>query len=259
MRPRARVLVIVPVPMDDDGVANRRTQLDSCRLGPDIEFEFRAVKIGPDFFDSYHDFLLCDVAVFEAGLGAQEEGFAAVCIDTMSDSGMNALRSTLDIPVVGPAKLSYLTALMLGDSFSVLTQWDPWKPSYKKTLREYGLLDRCVSIHSIDMPPDLRNLLGGKEEEVFPRLVEQGLRCVEDGADVVCLGSTTMHQAAAHLVSSLPVPIVNPGPLTYKMVETLLGLDLSHSRAAYPKPRAPKATLVHAMADAATGTADVPR
>ena len=28
---------------------------------------------------------------------------------------------------------------MLGDKFSVLTQWDGWIPLYKKGLQEYGL------------------------------------------------------------------------------------------------------------------------
>ncbi len=41
-------------------------------------------------------------------------GFDAVCIDTMSDSGVAALRSSLSIPVVGPGRASMLTAMMLG-------------------------------------------------------------------------------------------------------------------------------------------------
>jgi allantoin racemase len=78
------------------------------------------------------------------------------------------------------------------------------------------------------------------------------MRCIEqDGADVICLGSTTMHQAAAWLAERLPVPLVNPGPLTYKLVESLLALKLTHSRACYPKPQVPKLGMLHAMLDAA--------
>ena len=44
--------------------------------------------------------------MFEAGLSAEDDGYDAVCIDTMSDSGVNALRSVLDIPVIAPAKAS---------------------------------------------------------------------------------------------------------------------------------------------------------
>ena len=54
----------------------------------------------------------------------------------MSDSGANPLRSMLDIPIVAPGRASYLTALMLGNSFSVLTQWDGWIPVYAKGVTE---------------------------------------------------------------------------------------------------------------------------
>jgi allantoin racemase len=70
---------------------------------------------------------------------------------------------------------------------------------------------------------------------------------VEDGADVICLGSTTMHQSHAHLAANLPVPVINPGPLTYKLAEALIGLRLSQSRTAFPRPSVPKLELVDAM------------
>jgi allantoin racemase len=252
-----RVLVIVPFPFDEHGLSLRRAQQASCRLGPDIEFDYRAVKAGPGLFDSHHDYLLADIAIFEAGLDAQTEGYDAVCIDTMSDSGMAALRSILDIPVIGPGRASYAMALMLGNQFSILTQWDPWIASYRKSLQEYGLADKCASVRSINVPPDVENLLGGKEEEVFPKLLEAGTRCIEeDGADVICLGSTTMHQAHPYLSQHLPVPVINPGPLTYKIAEAVLGLGLTHSRTAYQKPRIPKRDMVHAMLTAAAATSE---
>jgi Asp/Glu/hydantoin racemase len=250
-----RVLVIVPFPLDEKGVDNRRQQLASVELGPNIDFDFRAVKAGPALLDSYHDTMLGDLAMYEAGMTAQDEGYDAVCIDTMSDSGVNPLRSVLDIPVIGPGRASYLTALMLGSRFSVLTQWDPWKPIYVRGIREAGLLQLCASIRSINTPPDLRNLLGGKEEVVFPKLVAEGMRCVEDGAEVICLGSTTMHQAAAHLSEQLPVPVVNPGPLTYALAEMLLNTGLSHSKVAYPRPNVPKHDMTAAMLAAAARSA----
>lgn len=250
----AKVLVLVPFAFDEKGLANRRAQQKSVKLGPDIDFDYRPVKAGPALFDSYHDWLLADVSMYEAGITAQEDGYDAVCIDTMSDSGANALRSVLDIPVIAPGKASYLMALLLGNRFSVLTQWDPWKGLYAKSLQEYGLTDKCASIRSINVPPDVENLLGGKEEVVFPLLVEAGLQCVEDGADAICLGSTTMHQAHAHLAENLPVPVINPGPLTYKLAEAVLGLGLTHSRKAYPKPSVPKLELAHAMLEAAAAT-----
>lgn len=231
-------------------MANRREQLLKVDLDPNIEFHYRPVKAGPANFDSYHDWLLADLGMLEAGMEAQAEGYDAVCIDTTSDSGMNALRSVLDIPVIAPGRASYLMALLLGHRFGVLTQWDPWIHEARKTLVEYGLQHLCVGIESINRPPDMQNLLGGKEEEVFPLLRDAGLRLVSAGADAICLGSTTMHQAVAYLNENLPVPVIDPGPLTYKVTELLLGMNLSHSRTAYARPHSVKGDLIHGMLDA---------
>jgi allantoin racemase len=248
-----RIMVVVPVPLDAEGMANREAQAGNVDVSPDVELVYRAVQVGPDMFDSYHDFLLADVGIYEAAVDAEAEGFDAVCIDTMSDSGVNALRSMLDIPVIGPARASYLTALLLGGNFSVLTQWGPWKASYKKSLRELGLAQWCVSIRATDIPPNLRDMLGGKEEEVFPVLLDEARRCVDDGAEVICLGSTTMHAAAPFLAENLPVPVINPGPLTYKLAEALIALRLSHSRVTYQRPQRPKVDVVHAMLGGGAG------
>jgi len=245
------VLVIVPFPLDEQGLANRREQMEEAQLGPDIRFDYRPVKAGPTWFDSPHDLVLADIANYEAGMTAREEGYDAVCIDTMSDSGVDALRSVLDIPVIAPAQASYLTALLLGNRFGILTQWNPWKNLYRKSLQAYGLLDKCVGIRSPDVEPDVSNLLGDKRDRVLPMLLEQGRGLVDDGAHAICLGSTTMHQAAGYLAENLPVPVINPGPLTYKLAETVLGLGLTHSHLAYQRPRVHKGAMTAAMLEAA--------
>lgn len=201
---------------------------------------------------SPHDWLLADVAIFEAGSRAQEEGFDAVCIDTMSDSGLAALRSVLDIPVVGPGRASMLYALTLGSKFSILSQWKPGALKHRKAVAEHGLTPFCASIRTFDIPPDFAALLDGKEEDVFPRMLEVCLACVEeDGAEVICLGSTTMHQAAVWLAERLPVPLVNPGPLTYKLAETMLALGHSQSKRGFPQPFEPMLPLFRDMVDGA--------
>ncbi len=250
-----KVLVIVPFPVNDEQLALRRAQLRAVRLGPDIEFDFRPVKAAPSNYVSHHDYVLADAGIMEAGLRAQEQGYHAVCIDTMSDSGMAGLRSLLDIPVIAPGRASILTALMLGESFSILTLWSQWKPLYTKSLNDLGIQQKCASIRALDVRPDNRELLSGKEADIFPLLAEAGRKAIEeDGADVLLLGSTTMHQAHAYLAERLPVPVINPGPLTYKLAELALGLGLTHSRKAYPKPLVPKPELFEAMLAAAAAS-----
>lgn len=251
VKPR-RVLVIVPFAMSVDNLLLRQAQLKSLQVGDGISFEYRAVKAGPANYSSHHDFVLADAANFEAGCRAQQEGFDAVCIDTMSDSGVAALRSVLDIPVFGPGKVSMLTALMLGDRFSILTMASRWKPLYKKALDELGLHHKCASVRAVEVPPDNQNLLSGKEDEVFPLLEAAARKAIEvDGAEVLILGSTTMHQSHAYLQQRLPVPVINPGPLSYKIAEAALALGHTHSRVGYPKPMHPRLDMLQTMFDAA--------
>jgi allantoin racemase len=72
----------------------------------------------------------------------------------------------------------------------------------RKTLTEYGFWDRVASLRSIDTRPDVTELLAGKEEVIFEKLKSVAEAAIkEDGADVIVLGSTTMHQSAAFLAA----------------------------------------------------------
>lgn len=242
-----RIKFIVPLPMDEAGVANRRAQLADEMIRPGFEVDFVAVKNGAALGDSFYDALLMDMFVMEAGLRAEQEGYDAVCIDTISDSGLNALRSRLTIPVIGPGQSAFFTACILGHKFSVITMWDEWFHFYKKILTEQGLMHRLASLRSIKTRPDVKELLAGKEEVIFAKLEAEALKAIhEDGADVIVLGSTTMHQSHAYLASRLPVPVINPGLIAYKLCEALLDIGLTHSKTAYPTPEVPKDEMIFA-------------
>lgn len=240
MTQEQRIKVVVPIPMDEAGVANRAEQLPDEFVRSGFKVEFQAVPWGAALGDSYHDTLLMDWTVFQAGITAERDGYAGILIDTVSDSGMRPLRSALSIPVVGPGEASFAMAMMLGKKFSVLTMWPEWFPLYEKTLTEYGWWGRCASLRSIDTRPDVTELLEGKEEVIFAKLKAEATKAMEeDGADVIVLGSTTMHQSAAYLDSELPIPVLNPGQVAYKMLETQIELGLTHSKKAFPAPEVP--------------------
>jgi allantoin racemase len=247
-----RVLVIVPFPMSASNLDKRKAQMNAVRLGDDITFDFKPVRIAPTNYVSQQDSVLADIGILEAGIMAEEEGYDAVCIDTMSDSGMTALRSVLDIPVIGPGRHAMLLALTLGERFSILAMWDRWRHLYSKTLAELGLQHKCASVRSAGLQPNNQSLMAGKEDEYFPALHQAALRCIEeDGADVIILGSTTMHEAHTYLAERLPVPVINPGPLTYRLADAAIRLNLRHARDTYPKAIRPASDILKAMGNAA--------
>src|SRR5947208_1155256 len=234
-----RIKYIIPFPFDDEGVANRAAQVPRQILSPDTDVECVPVRNSATLVDCHYEALVFDMYIVEAGLRAEEEGYDAVLMDTVSDSGLAALRSRLSIPVIGPGLVSYAVAIMLGKRFSIITMWDKWRHLYEKNLDTYHLWEKCASIRAVDIPPDVEALFAGKEEEMFAKLTEEGRKAIdEDGADVILLGSTTMHQAGDYMAAHLPAPVVNPGPVAIKLTESLVQLGLMHSKVAYPSPSA---------------------
>jgi len=94
-------------------------------------------------------------------------------MDTVSDSGLQVLRSRLSIPVVGPGQVAFHLAGILGQRFSVVTMWDTWGFFYRKLFKEYGLTENVASVRAVNIPPDVEALLAGKEDEVFQKLTEE--------------------------------------------------------------------------------------
>lgn len=246
-----RILNIVPVPVPEVALAEFAGQIPAGLMHPDFVNEFVAARGGARVIDSPYEMTLADAFVLDAGCRAQDEGYAAVCVNSMSDSALAALRSRLEIPVMAPAISSMLLACMLGKHFSVITMWPRWHELYEKAAVANGIASRLASIRDIGTRPDAAELLAGKEEFVFPLLEREARNAIdEDGADVIILGSTTMHQSHAFLASRLEVPVINPGVVAIKLTELLVQCGLSHSKSSYPSPEVAQDDLFRSDATA---------
>lgn len=235
-----RIKMIVPVPLPQEALAGFAAQMPAGLVRPDITVEFTGVRNGTSSLDSLFEATMADAFCLEAGLRAEEEGFAAVCLNSVSDSGLSALRSRLTIPVTGPGRASFFLAADLAKRFSVVTMWPQWHWIYEKLALETGLGAKLASIRNIGVRPDTHELLTGKEEIVFARLEAECRKAIdEDGADAIILGSTTMHQSHRYLSERLEVPVLNPGLVAFKQCEMLLDLGLSHSKRTYHAPENP--------------------
>jgi allantoin racemase len=218
--------------MSAENLGQRRDQLKAAALGPDVAFDFEPVTVATKHHVSASDMAVAEFGILVAGLATERRGHDAVCVDTVSDSGVSAL--------------------MFGNRFSILAMWPHWRHLYTRTLTDPGLAEKCASIRWIDATPDNQGLLSGKEDQVFPAHAV-ARRCIaEDGAEGILPGSTAMHQAHAHLAAWLPVPVISPGPLSCKLAEAALGPGLTRSRAAWPAGSAPRQAVIHAMAEAGT-------
>ena len=76
------------------------------------------------------------------------------------------------------------------------------------------------------------------DNTAWDRIIETGRRCIDDGADVLVMGCMSMAFMGVEreLSDRLSVPVVSPVLAALKTAETLLYLNLSHSRTAWPSP-----------------------
>lgn len=232
-----KIKYIVPYPFGPEGVQLRADQIPPALRRPDVTFDFVAVRNSCRLVDSHYEAAILEAYVIEAGLLAEEEGCDAVVVDSVADPGLDALRSRLTIPVIGPGQVAFHLACILGRRFSIVTMWKAWEFNYTRVLQSSGLGDVLTSVRSIDVHPDVEQLLGDRREELSERLTQEALRAVEDdGADVIVLGSTTMHQAAGYMSERLPCPVINPGPAGVAIAQAVVALGLRHSKVTWPGP-----------------------
>jgi allantoin racemase len=244
-----RIKLILAFPLDAAGVERRRAKIPVDLLQSDTEVDLvPIVDAGKLLMDSHYNFALYEPFIIQQGIQAEEEGYDAVAVDTVSDVGVNALRSRLSIPVIGPGQTAYAVASMLGRRFSILTRWDRWTWLHDASLDAYGLRARCASIRAPKLRSEVVGALPGKHAgeasalmeghpDYFPAFLAEAQAAVkEDGADVLILASMTMQEAYEYLVPRVDVPVIDPGPLALKMLELWVTLGLTHSKAAWPAP-----------------------
>ncbi|OUW81012.1 MAG: hypothetical protein CBD74_08950 [Saprospirales bacterium TMED214] len=142
-------------------------------------------------------------AYYAAGVAAVEEGFDAVFINTMGDYGLQKLRDKVRVPVVGAGEAATHLALMLGNSFSVVSLWPPrLKFLFQHVLKDTGTEAHCKGLHFLTEDEDLETV--GSEDNIITQL--QACQYVpmkiirdkceqifdEGEADTIILGCTCM-------------------------------------------------------------------
>jgi allantoin racemase len=229
--PNYRLKVVVPI----SGMSEADVRLRSDALAPGIlhastRVDYRSLSDSSDSGDCQYDTFLLDLFCAEEELLADDEGYDAVLVDSTTDSGITSVRPHLKALSVGPGESCWALASVIGDHFSILSMERKWEFFFIKGPKQIGLLHRLASVEDVGLAPDPVRLFEGKEELMDSLLVEAGRRAVEHHrADVVIIGSTTMHQALPALNEALPVPVLSPGRVGVRTAEMLLDLGLRHS------------------------------
>jgi len=167
---------------------------------------------------------------------AEEEGYDAALIDCFTDVGLEAAKTTTNIPVVGPCQSNLHTACLLADKFGWITPTDESIPFHWRLARTYGLADRITSIKGVNLPStEYRD----RKDELEVKLTELVRELVDEGAQLILFGCTAILPAigigsAKRLSEKLGITILDPAGISLKIAEMLVSLNLQQSKLAFP-------------------------
>lgn len=165
----------------------------------------------------------------------------AAIIAAFGDPGLFAARELFDIPVIGMAEASMLTACMAGRKFGIITFAQALGPWFEDCVGANGLWERCAGVRTLEGA--FRDIaeVGTEKEDL---LVELALRAVtEDEADVLILAGAPLSGLAARVASRIPVPVIDQVVAAVKQAEALLALRLRKATAGTFRRPAAKPTM----------------
>jgi allantoin racemase len=205
---------------------------------PDLVLTVVEIENGPSSIESEYEEAMAVPDTLRLIVEAERQGVDAVVIDCMGDPGLRAARELVAIPVLGPAELSFHTAAMLGERFSVVTILERVRPLVMRKARMYGVADRLSSIRSVGIPAiELRS----DSSQVTQSLCNESLLAVrnDDAAAIVlgCTGFVGLADTIADFLraeTGLRIPVIDPIRLTVLTAATWVSAGISHSQSSYP-------------------------
>jgi Asp/Glu/hydantoin racemase len=146
----------------------------------------------------------------------------AAIIAAFGDPGLFGARELFDLPVVGLAEASMLTACMLGRRFAIVTFARALGPWYEDCVEMHGLGGRFAGVRMLDQSFVSVSDVQEENEGLLVNLANQAV--TEDRADVVILGGAPLAGLADKVKDRIPVPVVDQMAAAVKQAEALVVL-----------------------------------
>lgn len=149
-----------------------------------------------------------------AALAGDLDKANAVIISAFGDPGLEALRSTLSVPVTGIAEAGMAEAARDGRRFAVVTTTPRLRGRIAATAVRYGFTTFAGTWTTEGDPAALTAHAPALEAELAGT-IEAAVR--EGGAEAVVIGGGPLAAAARSLAASSPVPLIEPVPAAVRL------------------------------------------
>ena len=191
-------------------------------------------KNGPESIEGYYDEVFCIPGLIEEVLSNSEaDAYIIACFD---DTGLDAIRTITNKPVLGIGDSSFHIASCLAGTFSVITTLDLSVPILKNNLLKRGFDRICVNVSSVNVPVlDLEN----EESNALLAIEDEIQRSITDNkAEAIVLGCAGMADFAEKLEKKFSIPVIEGVSSSIILAEGLVRMKKTTSKlGGYSYPR----------------------
>ncbi|WP_425419412.1 aspartate/glutamate racemase family protein [Oricola indica] len=146
-------------------------------------------------------FRLFDAEVIEKG------GYDACVIACFDDTGLMALKRRSPIPVIGIGEAAFHAAMLVGESFSVVTTLGVSVPVLEANLEAHGFASRCRKVRASEVP--VLELESAKDDSRDIIAAEIARAVADDNPDAIVLGCAGMADLAKTLSDRFRLPVID--------------------------------------------------
>ena len=137
---------------------------------------------------------------------SQAEGADAHVIACFDDTGLDAARAMVPVPVIGIGEAACHAAALRAERFAVVTSVPEALPVLRANIARYGFAGRCAGLRAAGVPVLEIDAGGCAAVEAIRREARAAL--AEDGAGVIVLGCAGMADLAGRLAHEFDVPVI---------------------------------------------------
>jgi len=202
--------------------------------GPGTVVDCVNPSMGPASIEGYYDEAFALPGLLREIGRSEQEGADAAVIACFDDTGLDAARAMVRMPVIGICEAALATAAFVAKRFTVVTTLERSRVPIEDLVQRYGMIGRArvraanIAVLALEDPNS-----GARD-----RLRNEIVRAIEeDKAEAIVLGCAGMADLAQVLSAEFTMPVIDGVGAAIKQAEALVALGLRTSkRGAYAAP-----------------------
>ncbi len=152
----------------------------------------------------------------------------AIVIACFDDTGLDAVRTMVSVPVLGIGEAAYHAASMIANKFSVITTLSCSVPGLENNLMRYGLARKCAGVRATEIP--VLKLEDGDPATLNKIRSEIHEAIEHDNAEAIVLGCAGMADLMADLSAEFGLPVIDGVAAGVTFAEALVNNKLYTSK-----------------------------